>query len=93
MTTPKDSTFKRLFERYMLLVAVGGNGVFYAQAYEIYSKQEAANVSLFAFSISVWALTSWLIYGFILRNRILIVANIVGVLGAVLVVAGILLYS
>lgn len=77
----------------MLLVAVLGNAIFYIQAAEIVMKQSAEAVSYAAFSASVWALSSWLVYGLLLRNRVLITANIIGVLGAILVLVAKWYYS
>ena len=73
------------YERYMFIVAVGGNLVFYLQAYQAFTTESAKDVSAPAFIASLWALSSWLIYGLMIRNKIIIVANIVGVAGAILV--------
>jgi MtN3 and saliva related transmembrane protein len=83
----------RWFQWYMYVVAIGGNLIFYIQAYEIFTTQSARDVSLAAFSVALWAVTSWFVYGLVLRNPVLIIANIVAIIGAALVVAGKLLYG
>jgi MtN3 and saliva related transmembrane protein len=83
----------RWFQWYMYLVGVGGNLFFYIQAYEIFTTQSAHDVSLYAFAIALWAVTSWFVYGLALRNPVLIIANIVGMGGAAIVVTGKLLYG
>ena len=83
---------KNWFGTYMTIVGPMGNLMFYVQGYEIFYSRSAAAVSLSGFMISVFGLSSWLIYGIYLKNTPLIVANAVGVVGAILVVSGILRY-
>lgn len=82
----------RWFELYMYVVGTGGNFFFYIQAWQIYATQSARDVSIAAFSVALWAVASWLAYGIALRNKVLIAANIVGTIGAALVVTGCLMY-
>jgi len=86
-------TLRQKYKKYMLLVAVAGNGIFYVQFGKILWDQSAKDVSLLAFCVSVWALSSWLIYGLFERDWVIIIANIVGVIGALLVVWGKLHYG
>ena len=83
----------RWFQWYMYLVGIGGNLFFYIQSWEIFTRRSAGDVSLVAFSVALWAVTSWFVYGLFLRNPVLIIANIVGMLGAASVVAGKLMYA
>lgn len=83
----------RWFQWYMYLVGIGGNLFFYIQAWEIFTRRSAGDVSLIAFSVALWAVTSWFVYGLFLRNPVLIIANIVGMLGAASVVTGKLMYG
>jgi len=83
----------RWFQWYMYVVGIGGNLFFYIQAFEIYATRSARDVSLAAFSVALWAVCSWFAYGVALRNRVLIIANIVAILGAASVVVGKLLYG
>lgn len=83
---------KVFFEKYMNFVGPLGNSMFYFQAYKIFTSENSGSVSLWGFVISVFALTSWLLYGFFIKNTPLIVANAVGAIGAVLVVIGVALY-
>ena len=81
------------YEKYMFLVGVLGQILFYAQGFKIFSTQSAEDVSLLGFSLGLLSVTSWLIYGIILKNRVLVISNMFAVLGALYVVAGIILYS
>ncbi|MCG3184397.1 MAG: hypothetical protein ICCCNLDF_02517 [Planctomycetes bacterium] len=83
----------RWFQWYMYLVGIGGNLFFYIQSWEIFTRRSAGDVSLVAFSVALWAVTSWFVYGLFLRNPVLIIANIVGMLGAASVVTGKLMYG
>jgi MtN3 and saliva related transmembrane protein len=94
MPTPNTPpSVPRWFQWYMYLVGIGGNSFFYIQAIEIFTSQSAHDVSLAAFSIALWAVSSWFVYGVVLRNPVLIIANIVGIIGAAFVVTGKLLYG
>lgn len=96
MIDPKEKfnmNMKKYYGRYMSVIGPIGNCMFYFQFYEIFKAKDAGSVSLVGFSISVVALTSWLIYGFILKDKPLIIANCVGAVGALLVTAGVLIYS
>jgi MtN3 and saliva related transmembrane protein len=90
---PKDSHFRRLYGRYMLVVGLGGNLLFYLQALEIFRTRSAGDVSLPAFVIAFWAVSSWLGYGLLRRDVIIIAANIAAVIGSGLVILGKLLYG
>ncbi|TDR72993.1 SemiSWEET family sugar transporter [Paludibacterium purpuratum] len=83
----------RWLQRYMNCIGPLGNLMFYFQAYEIFVSRSAGAVSFTGFAISVVGLSSWLIYGIAIRNTPLIVANAVGVAGALTVLAGLLRYA
>jgi len=51
------------------------------------------SISIEGFSLSVIGLGSWLLYGILLKNKPLIIANVVGVVGAVLVLVGTFIYG
>lgn len=84
---------KNHFEKYMLFVGTAGQILFYAQGFKIFYTKEATGVSLLGFSLGLLSVASWLLYGLFLKNRVLIVSNLFAVIGALLVICGILLYS
>jgi uncharacterized protein with PQ loop repeat len=43
--------------------------------------------------ICVLLLVHWLLYGYLIKNRVLIIAEGLGLLGAILVLIGILIYN
>lgn len=90
---PSPLTLPPWFQRYMYVVGVVGNLFFFVQAYTIFSHQSAGDVSLPAFCIAFWAVSSWFAYGLVLRNPVLICANLCAMLGSGAVVVGLLLYG
>jgi MtN3 and saliva related transmembrane protein len=88
-----NTRFLKIYEKYMSIIGPIGNLMFFIQSYKIFSSHSAASISIPAFSLSVIGLSSWLFYGLILKNIPLIIANLVGVIGAVLVLVGTLIYS
>jgi len=88
-----DSILFRVYEKYMYFIGLAGQLIFYIQAYEIFALKDAGNVSLAAFTFGFLSVSSWLIYGLFLKNRVLVVANTFAVIGAGLAITGILLYG
>lgn len=84
---------QNLYEKYMFFMGFAGQMVFYLQAYEIFSTHRADNVSLPAFLFGLASVSSWLIYGLMIKNRVLVVANAFAVVGALAAVVGILYFS
>jgi len=85
--------FLKYYEKYMNLIGPIGNFMFFIQAYKIFSTQSASSISISAFSLSLVGLSSWLLYGIFIKNMPLIIANLVGVIGAILVLTGTLIYN
>lgn len=83
----------KIFEKYMYVIGLMSSLVFYLQAYKIFMDKSATDVSLPAFLFGLVSVISWLIYGALLKNKVLIVANVLAVIGSSLAVTGILLYS
>ncbi len=81
------------YERYMLVVGVLGQLLFYVQGIKIFYSQSAKDVSILGFSLGLVSVSSWLVYGILIKNEPLIVANIFAVLGALFVISGILKYG
>ncbi|WP_085784590.1 SemiSWEET family sugar transporter [Candidatus Nucleicultrix amoebiphila] len=78
--------FRMFYEKYMMVVGLIGQLLFYLQAIKIYHTRSAEDLSLTGFLIAFFSLISWLFYGIILRNKVLIFVNITGSFGALLVV-------
>lgn len=85
--------FLTYYEKYMLVVGVLGQLLFYTQGIKIFLNRSAGDVSLLAFTFGLVSVTSWLIYGILIRNRVLIIANAVAVIGALFVILGIFIHG
>ena len=77
----------------MSWVVVLGQSMHLIQAWKIYTTKSAEDVSLAAYAICILLLIHWLGYGFLIKNRVLIIAEGVGLLGSILVVVGIIIYN
>jgi len=89
--TQGKSTFLRFYEKYMLLVGIAGNSLFLFQAAKIYTMQSAHAVSLTGFLVSLSALLSWMLYGLLIKDKVLFVVNVFGATAAFICVLAILL--
>jgi uncharacterized protein with PQ loop repeat len=81
------------FSLYMTIVGWAGHFIFFFQAYKIISTGSAKDVSLPGFLISLFSVASWLFYGIITDNKVLVRVNIFGLIGALICVGTILLTS
>jgi MtN3 and saliva related transmembrane protein len=90
--TVKAKLFRH-YERYMLAMGMIGQVLYFAQAVKIFYTQAAKDVSLLGFTLGFVSVSSWLVYGILIKNRPLVFANIVAVIGALLVLVGILMYG
>ncbi len=88
----KKSKLLTYYEKYMLVVGVLGQLLFYIQGVKIVLTQSANDISITAFSLAFISVSSWLIYGILIKNRVLIFANAVAVVGALFVIVGTLIY-
>lgn len=77
----------------MSFIGIVGQLVFYAQGIKIFQTKSAKDVSILAFIFGLISVTSWFIYGFVIRDRPLIIANFVAIMGAFFVLSGIYLYG
>ncbi|AIL13153.1 hypothetical protein IM40_05970 [Candidatus Paracaedimonas acanthamoebae] len=87
------SNFLKYYEKYMLYMGIGGQSLFYLQAIKIFLTGNAQGVSLSGFTIALISLISWLIYGVLIKDKVLIRVNIIAVLGAILTLSAILWVS
>lgn len=81
-------TFKRkavkFYRVYMVIMGAVGHFLFLFQAWKIFETGSSADVSLFGFLIAFISILSWLIYGLIIKDTVLIIDNIFGVSAALI---------
>ncbi|HEY5259389.1 MAG TPA: SemiSWEET family transporter [Rhabdochlamydiaceae bacterium] len=92
IANPAKSQLLNYYEKYMLVVGTLGQLLFYMQGIKIFLSQSANDVSMFGFMLGLISVSSWLLYGILLKNKVLIVSNAFAVVGAIFVIVGILLY-
>jgi uncharacterized protein with PQ loop repeat len=90
---PSESAFALWFTRFMYLPAIGGNFVPLIQAMRILIYKDSGQVSPIAWSFALFCLACWLVYGIVKHDKVLIWANIVGVINASILIACIVIYS
>jgi len=88
MISPK---FLSYYKKFMIFMGLAGQSVFYLQALKIYMSGHAENVSLEGFLISLFSMVCWIIYGLLIKEKVVIIVNAFAVLGASLVVLSILM--
>lgn len=84
---------REAFIRHMALIGSLGQLLFYFQAFNIFWNKNAGEVSLIGFIISATAMACWTTYGFLIKDRPLLIANLIGVIGALSVITGIIIYD
>lgn len=83
----------KYYPSYMYLVGFIGQMVFVFQAYKIFQTGSSADVSLWGFGSCFWAVASWLVYGFVINNQLLIRVNLFGVCAGIVCLAMIVVYQ
>lgn len=83
----------KMLETYMSWIVVLGQSMHFIQAWKIYKTKSAEDVSATAYIICMILLIHWFCYGFLIKNRVLIIAEGFGLIGSILVLIGIFAYS
>jgi len=83
----------KYYKKYMTVMGILGQLLFYLQGFKIFHDRSAEDVSLFGFLFGLLSVTSWLIYGLLIKDRVLIIANTFAVVGALFAIIGILIYG
>lgn len=91
--TLNPPSIKAFYIRYMVIIGTIGQVMHYIQAWKIFSTKSASDISLVAYVISFFLLLNWMIYGVIISSKPLIYAEITGLIGASMVIIGVIIYS
>ena len=89
----KEIVKKFSWQNYMSVVVILGQSMHFFQSWKIFSTQSAEDVSIVSYLICLILLLHWLGYGYLIKNRLLIIAEGTGLLGSILVIIEILLYN
>ena len=84
---------KYILSIYMSWILSLGQSMHYIQAWKIFTTKSSEDISLTAYIICFILVTHWLIYGFFIKDKVIIIAEILGIIGVILVISGTLIYS
>ncbi|WP_414437840.1 SemiSWEET family transporter [Candidatus Bealeia paramacronuclearis] len=70
-----------------------GHFLFVFQAWKIYTTESAQGVSLIGFLIAFMSLSSWFVYGLIIKDAVLIINNAFGLIVALICIYEIIIWS
>ncbi|MBI2344489.1 hypothetical protein HYV10_00255 [Candidatus Dependentiae bacterium] len=85
--------FLNYYQYYMYVIGFVGQLIFVFQSYKIWQTQSSADVSLPGFLSCFIAVCSWLLYGILIRNSVLIRVNSFGVVVGIICLVMILVYG
>ncbi len=85
--------FTRSYDVYMYAVGVIAPIAGYMQVYKIIESHSAGDISMLGNIVALIAAISWLIYGIIKKNYIIMIANAASVISEIAIVLGIILYG
>lgn len=89
----RPTKFVKAYSKYMLVMGILGQSLFYVQALKIFISCSAKDVSFLGFLFGFVSVTSWGLYGILIKDRVLVIANIVAMIGALLVLIGIMIHG
>lgn len=90
----KKSIFKKFsIDHFITLVGLVGQVPPYIQAFKIFYLQSSYAVSLSANIIVFFSMVGWFVYGLLRNIKPLIITNIFGLIGTILVLIGILYHE
>jgi MtN3 and saliva related transmembrane protein len=82
-----------IYSIYILIIGTIGQFAPYLQAYKTFTTERAGDLSIPAYVVAFISLTSWLVYGALIKDYPLIISNIVGFIGTIIVIVGMIIYS
>ena len=89
-----SSCFSKKFtlESFAVMAGLIGQLAVYAQAFKIFSLHSSYAVSLTGILISLSSMVVWFVYGIKKNVKPLVISNLFGIIGALLVLGGIFYY-
>ena len=90
---PSKRFWIRFLDKFLLFVATVSPFMTLPQIIRIFSTQSASDLSLFSWGMYTFFNIPWIIYGFVHKDKPIIIAYILWFLMNISVVIGILLYS
>lgn len=88
-----NNIFLNYLEKYMILIVILNSIYFYFQAYKMYQDKNSENIPIFGVLIEVFVSINLILYGLIIKNKVIITAGIVNLIGSGSVLFLYLLYK
>jgi MtN3 and saliva related transmembrane protein len=82
----------KLYEKYMTLMGILGHFIFIFQTYKIVAFKNASNVSLEGFCIAFLSIVSWLFYGILKQDKVLVTVNVFGFISSLICIIAIIIF-
>lgn len=82
-----------IYSTYILIIGTIGQFAPYLQAYKTFTTERASDLSIPAYVIAFISLVSWLVYGILIKDKPLIISNIVGLIGTAIVIISMIMYG
>ncbi len=79
-----NKSFLWFYQKYMYLIGLIGHSLFIFQIYKIWVNKSAEDVSLIGFVVACFSIASWLTYGILIKDKVLIWVNAFGFLVSLL---------
>ena len=80
-------------DHFVTLVGIGGQFAPYIQAFKIFKIHDAHDISLTANLVVIISMFVWLMYGVKRKVKPLIISNVFGIIGVLLIFGGIFYYG
>lgn len=90
---PSPNKFKRFFDYFIYIIAILSPFISVPQVYAIWYFRNISGVSLLTWSGILFGGIFWLIYGFIHKEKPIIITNTLGIIFSLLIVYGILKFG
>ena len=81
----------KFYEKYMIFMGISGHFIFILQTYKIVSNKSSSDVSLEGFCIAFVSIISWLFYGTLKKDMVLIKVNLFGIVASLICIITIIL--
>lgn len=77
----------------MSIIVIIGQSMHFFQAWKIFNIKSAHDISVISYSLCLLLIIHWLCYGILIKNKLIIAAESLGLLGVTLVMIGIYFYK
>ena len=90
---PHNHPFKRFMDKFVYVIGIAGPLIASTQVYKIYHDQTAAGVSVTTFAFNAFMNMTWMMYGFLHKEKPIIASAFLWFLIDLLVAIGVVIYG